>query len=165
MSPTTDAHHQRARPDRARGQAGVSLIEVLIGIGVMMPMTLAAVTGLLLAVETSAAAEQRQELEVALTEATENVRSMPYLPCATPEEYQKVYTLWSEPLAAKVTDPSAGPTVTSVSYLHRGKHVYIPECTGDEAAQRIVVRVSAGDAEVTGSVVKRDPQARAENPR
>jgi type II secretory pathway pseudopilin PulG len=164
VSPTTDVHHQRARPTRARGQAGVSLIEVLIGIGVMMPMTLAAVTGLLLAVETSAAAEQRQQLEVALTEATENVRSMPYLPCATAEEYQKVYALWSEPLAAKVQDP-ARPTISSVSHLHREKPVYTPDCSGDEVAQLVVVSVSAGDTEVTGSVVKRDSGARAGNPR
>lgn len=143
----------------------MSLVEVLVGIAVMMPMTLAAVTGLLLAVETSSSTEQRQELEVALSTTTEDLRALPYLQCGSADEYQELYRSWSEPLAAKLVADQAPPaaSITKVQYWNRGKDAYTDSCGGDDGAQRIVVRFSENGVTVDGSVVKRDASARVGN--
>ncbi len=143
----------------------MSLVEVLVGIAVMMPLTLAAASGLMLAVETSSSTEQRQELEVALSTTTEDLKALPYLQCGSAEEYQQLYRSWSEPLAATlVADQAApSPTIAQVQYWNRGKDAYTDSCGGDDGAQRIVVRFSDGAVTVNGSVVKRDPSARVGN--
>lgn len=143
----------------------MSLVEVLVGVAVMMPLTLAAVTGLLLAVETSSATEQRQELEVALSTATEDMKALPYLQCGSAADYQKLYTTWSQPLAAELVgdQPLPEPAIASVHYWNRGKDSYAGSCGGDDGAQRIAMTVRSGDISVEGSVVKRDPSARVGN--
>lgn len=143
----------------------MSLVEVLVGIAVMVPLTLTAMTGMLIAVETSSSTEVRQELEVGLATATEDLKTLPYLQCGSVEEYQKLYQSWSEPLAAAVRaeEQPAPPAITSVEYWNRGKDAYTDSCGGDDGAQRIVVTVSNGQEQVTGSVVKRDESARVGN--
>lgn len=149
----------------ARGQSGAGLIEVLVGILVMMPMTLAAVSGMQFTTRTSAANEHRQELELTLTTATEDLKAMPYLQCGTPEEYQKLYGEWSAPLTTKLRSEEgvAAPEFTSVSYWARGKGAYAESCGGDDGAQMIVVQVTGDGVTVTGTMVKRDENARVGN--
>ena len=79
-----DTQHAVAR----RGQSGVTLIEVLIAMAVMVPLTLSSAMGIMTAVRASDQAEQRQELNVALTNATESIRALPYVPCASTEDLQ-----------------------------------------------------------------------------
>jgi Tfp pilus assembly protein PilV len=160
-----DRRARAARRRARRGESGASLIEVLIGLGVMMPMTLAAAMGMLTATQASAATEQRQELQIALTTATENLKELPYLPCATGEEYQKAYAAWNEPLAAKVIDgaQTAAPAIDPVEYWSRAKAAYQAKCSQDDGAQRLTVTVTNGDRMATGTIVKRNPSARVGN--
>lgn len=148
-----------------RGQAGVSLLEVLVGIAVMVPLTLASVMGLQLEMKTSASTQRRQQLEVALTTATEDLKTLPYLPCGTPADYQKVYGSWSQSLGPQLREEERPPepTIVSVDYWHHGKQAFTNSCSGDDGAQRLVVKVAADDIQATGSVVKRDEFARVGN--
>lgn len=156
--PTVPPRVRRAR----RGQSGVSLLEVLIATAVMGPLTLASVIGLQVQITSSASAQQSQELQVALTTATENLKAMPYLRCGTAEEYQKLYASWSEPLEASVRPDQLPPRpeIASVQYWQQGKSAYTPNCGDDGGAQQLVVVVAQDDEELTGSVVKRDASAR-----
>jgi hypothetical protein len=143
----------------------VSLIEVLVGIAIMVPLTLASVTGLMVEIKASAAAQQRQQLEVVLATATEDLKTLPYLQCGTVEEYQALFAEWSRPFAAKLI-PSEQPqaaSVTSVDYWNRGKQSYASSCGGDDGTQRLTVTVTGRDMSVAGSVVKRDDDARVGN--
>jgi Tfp pilus assembly protein PilV len=143
----------------------MSLMEVLVGVLVMMPLTLSAALGMLTATGTSAATEQRQKLEIALTTATENLKEMPYLPCANGAEYQKAYAAWNEPLAAKVADgaQTAAPAIDPVEYWSRAKGTYQAKCSQDDGAQRLTITVANGDRMATGTIVKRNPSARVGN--
>ncbi len=155
----------RRRRNR-RGQAGVSLLEVLIGAAVSVPLTLAAAMGLMVATRSSDAAETRQELEVALASATEDLKVVPYLPCGTTEDYQDEYRAWLEPLGEPVAATSGSPTavVSEVSYWDRAKDAYVTTCKGgDDGAQRLEVTVISRGATATGTVVKRDGTARVGN--
>jgi ABC-type phosphate transport system substrate-binding protein len=136
-------------------------MEVLIGVAVMMPMTLAAAMGLMTAVSASANARTAQELQIALTTATENVKAMPYVECADAEQYQKLYSTWVQPLAAKVVDgvQTTEPEVLAVAHWQREKGVYTDSCSEDDGAQRVEVSVSVGDQSASGTVVKRNDAA------
>lgn len=136
-------------------------MEVLVGVLVMMPLTLTAAMGLMVSVEASESAEHRQELEIALTSATENLKALPYLPCASPEDYAKAYRAWVQPLSAKVIESTqtALPLIESVAYWHRGKVAYIDSCPNDDGAQRLTVTIADDGRSVTGTVVKRNGTA------
>ncbi len=128
---------------------------------VMMPLTLAAAMGLMTATTASASARTNQELQIALSTATENLKAMPYISCAGPDDYEELYTLWVQPIAARVVDgaQTTAPVVEQVAHLDRNKGTYVEKCASDDAAQRIVVTVSADGRSATGTVVKRDAAA------
>lgn len=131
----------------------------------MVPMTLAAITGLMLTIRTSDATEVRQRLEVTLSTTTEDLKSVPYLQCGTAEEYQELYQAWSTPLEAELVDaerPTA-PVVTDVRYWNRGKDAFTDSCGGDDGAQQLTVTVMSRGSSVTGTVVIRDEDARVGN--
>lgn len=156
----------RRRRSEHRGQAGVSLLEVLIGAAVSVPLTLAAAMGLLVATRSSDAAETRQELEVALASASEDLKVVPYLPCGTTDDYQQEYRDWLEPLGEPVAATSGTPTavVSAIAYWDRAKDAYVSGCKGgDDGAQRLEVTVIARGVSATGTVVKRDGTARVGN--
>jgi type II secretory pathway pseudopilin PulG len=144
-----------------RGQSGVSLVEVLVGVAVMAPLTLASATGLMIAVTSSENARTQQELQIALSTATENVKAMPYLECGTASAYQELYRSWVTPIAAKVIDgtQTTAPDLIAVSYWQQATGTYQGTCKQDDGAQRFRVTVRAGDQEATGTIVKRDGAA------
>lgn len=131
----------------------------------MVPLTLASVYGLQVSIATSAAAEQRQRLEVTLATVTEDLKSVPYLPCGSAQEYQELYRSWSEPLSAKVRATEVEPkaAISDVTYWNRGKDAYTSSCGGDDGAQRLTVMVTDGELTADGSLVKRDAAARVGN--
>lgn len=138
----------------------MSLIEVLVGMAIMMPLTLAAATGLMVTVTASDSAQTHQELEIALTTATENLKAMPYLECGTAEQYAALYRTWVPPLAPGVVDgvQTTSPEISAVEYWSRTKAGYTGACA-DDGAQRFTVTVSAEGATATGTVVKRNEAA------
>lgn len=157
-------HLGRLRVDRLgrRGQSGVSLVEVLVGVAVMVPLTLASVTGLMVGIKVSAATEEAQRLEAVLATTTEDLKSVPYLPCGTAAEYQDLYEQWAAPLSKELIGDAGAPSpkITAVAYWNRNKATYTASCSGDDGAQRLIVTISGDDRDATGSVVKRDAVAR-----
>ncbi len=128
----------------------------------MVPLTLASLSGMMVQIRVSTETEQTQQLEVDLSAAAEDLRAMTYLPCAGADEYQKAYAVWTEPLAAKVAPENAPAPVriTRVDHWNAQKSAYLAECPGDDGAQRLTIEVEGGQRSATGTVVKRNEDAR-----
>lgn len=163
-------------PTRAwirRGQSGASLLEVLVGIAVMVPLTLASVSGLLLGMKVSDSTRTDQRMEVELTAATEDLAAAPYLVCGTAHEYQQVLEAWRGKLDVDLVPgeesrrPDAG--VTGVEYWDAARSEFRRGCSGDDGAQRLTVTVfrRGGDGidSTVGTVVKRNSAARGRGAR
>lgn len=150
-----------------RGQAGVSLLEVLISTLVVVPMTLTAAMGLSVTVGTSDRADSRLRLVASLSTVTENLKAMPYLPCGTPDEYRKVYSAWVPTVAEQSGDSedAVDPGVMKVDTWHPEKGDFVEQCERDGGAQRLTVKVTNGTEVLTGTVVKRNGAAGSEAPR
>ena len=136
-------------------------MEVLVGVAVMVPLTLTSAMGMMIAVKASETARTQQELQIALSTATENVKAMPYLECGTPEQYQELYRSWVAPIAAKVIDgtQTTDPEIPAVVYWEQSSGGYAASCKDDDGAQRLTVTVRSSDLEATGTIVKRDGAA------
>lgn len=143
----------------------MSLIEVLVGMAVMIPLTLASVSGLMVAVNASDASERHQRMELALSSATEDLKALPYLPCGVAAEYDELYEQWLGPLTSELIPSQQLPAakVVGVGYWSRTKDGFLGSCTGDDGAQRLTVRVEEDGDVRTGTVVIRDPAARVGN--
>lgn len=146
---------------RARGQRGASLIEILIATAVLMPLTLSATLGITTAIRSSDRAEARQELNVALTNATESLRRLPYVPCATPKDYQVLYGSEVDLAASEGTRTGAQlakPVIDAVDHWNPEKRTYVEECERDHGTQRVTLTVTragsaSGPMSATGSIV------------
>ena len=161
------AHPTSPNRRRRRGQQGATLIEVLIALGVMMPLSLAGAMGMLTAVQASDGAQQRQELEVALSSGTELVRVVDYLPCGTTEQYQAALTA-SRPTPTDrslVGAQEAAPVVTAVAYWDSSSGTYGGRCVDDEGAQRFTITVIDRGVTSDATTVKRIPSDTAGAPR
>ena len=147
---------------RGRGQGGVSLIEVLVGIVVMIPLTLASISGLMTAVDASDTTERQQRLELALSSATEDLKALPYLACGLPDQYDELYEQWLEPLTYELLPSEQLPVaeVVAVDYWSRTKDGFLDGCSGDDGAQRLTVQVEEDGDVLSGTIVTRDPAAR-----
>ena len=138
-------------------------MEVLVGIAVMVPLTLASVTGLLLGMKVSSGNQVGQQLEVALTTAGEDLKSVPYLICGTSEEYQELLDAWDDALSVELVgrrQPSITTTVAAVEYWDSSSGRFRTKCNGDDGAQRLTITVSARDSSTSGTPVKRNAAAR-----
>lgn len=135
---------------------------MLVAVAVVVPLTLASAMGLLTSIRSSEDAEQRQELNVALSNATETLRTLPYLPCAGPDEYQKLYRGAELPRAGdemRVGAQLAAPSIESVHYWDEQRQAYVERCEQDGGAQQVrltVISDRLGTA--TGTVVLTDLQ-------
>ena len=143
-------------------------MEVLVGIAVMVPLTLASVSGLLLGMKVSSSTQTDQRMETELTAAAEDLAATPYLICGTAGEYQQMLEAWSGKLGVERTPqeqarrPDVG--VTGIEYWDAERSRFRSGCPGDDGAQRLTVTVFRRDADgidsVRGTVVKRNPDAR-----
>lgn len=165
------------------GQTGASLLEVLLGVAIAIPLTLSSVLGMLLAIRTSDSVETQQRMEMALTSVAEDVKALPYVTCGTAEDYSTLYDQWSTAQAAptdakagtetvQLTAAKAGATkaaapgavvlppvnVASVKYW-RGGAEFSDTCDIDRGAQQLVLHVRKGDRDLTATVIVRDPAA------
>lgn len=153
------------RRQAARGQHGAGLVEVLIATAVAVPLTLAGAMGLLTSLRAADQAAHRQELSVALTNATESLRASRYLACGTAEEYQKSYASTERPTvdgpfrAQAQLSPAA---IELVRYWNDERQAYVERCERDGGAQQLVVTVISDRlGTMTGSVVLTDPRGRS----
>lgn len=128
----------------------------------MVPLSLASLSGLMVQIKASDAAQRRQVLEVVLASATEDLKALPYLECASATQYQQVLDTWAAPITEKVVNADERPTATvsDVSFWRRGKATYTTTCGSDDGAQRLTVVARDGDLSATATVVKRDETAR-----
>ncbi len=142
-------------------QRGTSLIEVLIAVAIMGPLTLAGMTGLMTAINASDAAETTQGLQVALSSATENIKALPYLECADQEEYQSLYKEWTaeRPVGIVTGVESSTPVIQQVTYWDRARSSFVEKCSRDDGAQQFTVAVIADGRTAEGTIVKRNPAA------
>ncbi len=148
-----------------RGQSGFSLIEILVGIMVMVPLTLASVSGALLQIHLSARSHQTQALEARLTSVTEDLSAVPFLSCGDAGKYQDLLRSWDDELATKVVSKGVEPVakIDSVEYWNGPSAAFSPKCDGRDAAQRLTVTVIGTEGvTATGTVVKRDDAVRSE---
>ncbi len=146
---------------RARGQAGISLLESLIAVMLAAVVVLALAGGFLTMMRATDASSNRQRAEGALTSFTESIKVMQYTPCQGASAYQAAYLAWpgrwSPPPSAQVSDL----TITDVQYWHPASSgstagAYDGICpTPDSGAQRLTVRVKVKGQTVTGQVVIR----------
>lgn len=132
---------------------------------VMVPLTLASVSGAFLQIQVSARSHQTQALEARLTSVTEDLSAVPFLSCGGADKYQELLRSWDDELAAKVVSKGGEPVakIDSVEYWNASSATFSPKCDGVDAAQRLTVTVIGTDGvTATGSVVKRDETVRSE---
>jgi Tfp pilus assembly protein PilV len=155
------ARRRPASPRRHRGQTGTSLVEVLVFVFVVVPVVLTGAAGLLTAMRTSEQAEERQQMETALSSYGESLRVMPYRNCATAAAYSAEHAAWPGRWTPPATEVAPGGlSVVGVEYWDQATRSFVSTCTADGGAQRLTLQVvPAGnpDGAVTGLVVKRDP--------
>lgn len=156
MSPAPRARY------RHRGQSGVSLVEVLVVLGVITPLVLAASSGLFTTVNVSAQSQFRQELEAGFTSATASLAAMPYVPCASAQELTDAYDAWP---GRWTPDPGsdlqeAELSVVAVEYWDQPAVTFGGACSPDGGAQLLQVELVDPRGTVSGTMVKRDPDAR-----
>lgn len=150
---------EAARWWRRTGQAGSSLVEVLVAVVLASMTVLAIATGLLTITVTTATAADRQDLQRALAGYTESLKIVPFDDCAdggaTPADYQ----------AAEAADPAAyGPpdgvtlAITRVEHWDPTSASFVDSCPDAESgAQRISVSATLKDRTATAQVVMRRP--------
>ncbi len=143
--------HIRQKTDR-RGQSGVSLIEVLVVVGVLVPVILAASLGLLTSVKLSESTKVSQNLNAASASYAESLKEIPYLNCAVEADYQGDAGLWTPPAGSNITTE-----ITGVEYWDQASDAYVSSCSGDQGAQQISMHLTDADGETDLSVVKRNP--------
>lgn len=152
------------RTTRQRGQAGVTLVEVLVMIGVVVPVILAATYGMFTAVSTGSGAETQSRLEALLSERTEELKSGSYIACGTPDDY-------TQSLSAPA--PTTSTQVINVRYWSQETASFVdlksceksgesdgdgtPGGSGvDGGAQQLTVSVTLAGESLVGVIVSRD---------
>ncbi len=152
----------RRRPSAPSGQAGFSLIEILICVVLVGTVILALAAGMLTLVRTSSGTSQRQQIQLSLGSYTESLKASPYLPCNGPvppttSSYEAAYGAWPErwtPVKPGMTariievefwDETAGP-----------QGAFVAACAGglDQGTQRLTVQIDWRGRTGTAEVVK-----------
>jgi len=142
----------------APGQAGSSLIEVLVAMAIISLVVFGVMAGFTSTAKISASVDQRAEVDSAVASISDRLTTMPYRACSTVAEANADYIAW--PAAHR----PAGFTVeiTAVSYLAAASTAYVATCGTDQGAQLITLRVVADgvDRETRSSqIVLRNPVA------
>ncbi len=93
----------RGWPARRRDQRGVSLVEVLVVIAVLIPVVLAATLGLLTSARLATNTKASQELNAAAASFAESLKEIDYVDCAAADGYDGATGLWEPPADANIT--------------------------------------------------------------
>lgn len=152
--------HRASRASRCRGEGGVSLIEVLVVIAVLIPVVLAATLGLLTSARLATNTKVSQELNAAAASFGESLKEVTYVDCAIPGDFDGAAGLWEPPADSSITIE-----IQAVEYWEQSSADYVSSCPStDEAAQRITFELADLDSDTRLTVVKRDPDAYPEAP-
>lgn len=144
---------------RRTGQAGSSLVEVLVAVVLAGVTVLAIAAGLLTITVAGAGAESRQDLQTALAGYTESLKIVPFDDCAdggaSPADYQAVEA--ADPAAF---EPPGRVTlqVTRVEHWDPEVAEFVDACPSeDSSAQRLSVSATLDERTATAQVVTRRP--------
>jgi type II secretory pathway pseudopilin PulG len=145
-------------PERAAGDAGTTLLEVLMAIVLVSVAGLAVLTGLATSIRASDAHKKQVQVQLALVSAAERVKdpAVPRVPCATP-------TTPSYLAAARAADvpdgwdPATTIRITAVRYSNGT--TFSATCNDTDAlrhqliAQLVTIEVESPDGRAKGSLV------------
>lgn len=152
-------------PGRHRTQAGFSLIEVLVAVGLAGTVIAALAAGILAMLRSTEVTSSQQRLQAAVTSTAESVKSLPYRPCtagvaaagggqaAAPATYDADYAAWPGRWQPSAASGVTSVRVTDVEYWtpassNAALGSFLPTCPaagGDRGAQRLTVRVAMSD--------------------
>lgn len=156
--------HPERTPDgvvrRAAEQRGATLLEIVMVIAIAVPVILAAAAGLLTTMRLSSDTQQQQQAEAQATAFAESLKQIPYVPCAEVSDYASSGELWTPP-------PRVQVQIDDVAFWSQADRDYTStSCTDaddDQGAQLITVRAVTPDRVAVLEVVKRDPDAWADD--
>lgn len=142
-----------------RGQGGFSLVEVLVAVGMMVPVILSATLGLFTAMASSQLTERTQLLETAIAGYGESLRNLPTYPdCGTPAQWNAAFDGWADRWVPD--DSRTSVYVSGVKYWDQASATYVDTCTSDGGAQQLALTATRDGDDLVGYVVRRDPDAR-----
>ncbi|MCC6226646.1 MAG: prepilin-type N-terminal cleavage/methylation domain-containing protein [Microthrixaceae bacterium] len=149
---------------RGRGEAGLSLIEVLVAVAVLSLSIGGLTAGMLVSIHTSGDNGGRSLASTGLLAVTEHLKTATYTPCATATALN---TAWGGPQTLP-DGRSYEVQILSVQYWRlsttpgrfEAGSCTTSGATRDGGAQLIQLRVTAAGTTNSGSVVVRNPGAR-----
>lgn len=150
----------RQRRTSVRDQRGLSLLENLVAVALVSLVLLGVISGMMTTINVSARNSGDVTANAALISVSERLKNQLYLPCATVSQLQAT---WPSP---QVTD-SGKPmtvTITSVRYWDPAptQQTFRSTCASpDGGAQLVGLTVAVGSGRANGTVVIRNPSARA----
>jgi prepilin-type N-terminal cleavage/methylation domain-containing protein len=150
----------RAR-GRVRGQAGLTLIELLIAVVILAVLSVSGTLGLITLIRTSSQADLQSRTDALVTGFGELLKQLDYVPCADGPEYGNAFEDYEDALAPSeklLQRPDASIEILAVDAGDR--------CDDgiDAGVQVIDVRARIGDLARTAQIVKRDPNASPDGP-
>ena len=155
-----EPRHGAPRARRCRGEEGVSLVEVLVVVAVLVPVVLAATLGLLTSARLATNTKVSQELNAAAASFSESLKQVAYVDCAVPGDYDGVVGLWVPPADSFITIE-----IQTVEYWDQASVDYGSSCpAADQGAQRSTFELADLDRDTRLTVVKRDPDGYPEGP-
>lgn len=136
---------------KGRGEAGDTLIELLVTVAIMGLAIVFIVGGIAQAAMLSGLHRDQADVSAALASAAEYVKSLPYQPCGvgadpTPALEADVTSWWSDLDAAQAD--VAAPAVTAATSLD-GTACSSANLTADPGIELITVKDSSADGRVT----------------
>ena len=147
-----------AAPQRAGGQVGSTLIEILVAMAIMAVVMGGILTGYFTTVRVSGVLGQSGATQSAFGTVADKIGNMPYRKCATLTQVNSDLTAMGVPTGFAVS-------VAQIRYLGTKTSNFVDgPCSTDRGAQLLTVRVAAaapGAVAVSGQLVIRDPQARS----
>jgi prepilin-type N-terminal cleavage/methylation domain-containing protein len=138
---------------RRDGQAGFTLLEVVISVALVSLVVLGLATGFITLVRTNGSTYRQQQVDHAATNFAESLKAVQYQPCVpagADPDYGAAPDLWapSDDLQVEVVD---------VEYWDPAEGDFDDTCVGaDAGAQRVTVRAEWRDRERQAQIVKRN---------
>lgn len=140
-------------PGQRVGQAGFSLLEIIIAVMLVSMVVLALATGFLTLIRTNRSTYEQQQVDHATTNYAESLKAVQYEPCqpgSGDPDYGASPDLW---------EPGAGISVAvvDVRYWNPAAGAYEPGCPpSDGGTQLLTIRAEYRDRERQAQIVKRN---------
>jgi prepilin-type N-terminal cleavage/methylation domain-containing protein len=159
---TDPGHWGRQLPDRLRGDAGVTLIELLVTVVILGVVFVAVLGGMATGMVVSDLHRKQATAETIIRSYAEAVKAASYTVCAGTAAYAASAVGYSVPTGLR---PTYAVSVTAVKYWQPGGSTgsfvsSLGTCPGsDNSLQSVALRVSSTDGRDSESmqVVKRKP--------